>query len=73
MIILPGVTYYFKSDVFRELKIPEFKAGDSILVMMLKEDKNIGEMYPDDFFKIDVSVLEESEMRRKSVDIGELM
>lgn len=55
MIILPGVTYYFKSDVFRELKIPEFKAGDSVLFMMLKEDKNIGEMYPDDFFKIGVS------------------
>lgn len=51
MIILPGVTYYFKSDVFRELKIPEFKAGDSVLFMMLKEDKNIGEMYPDDFFQ----------------------
>lgn len=55
MIILPGVTYYFKSDVFRELKIPEFTAGDSVLFMMLKEDKNIGEMYPDDFFKIGVS------------------
>lgn len=55
MIILPGVTYYFKSDVFRELKIPEFKAGDFVLFMMLKEDKNIGEMYPDDFFKIGVS------------------
>lgn len=55
MIILPGVTYYFKSDVFRELKIPEFTSGDSVLFMMLKEDKNIGEMYPDDFFKIGVS------------------
>lgn len=55
MIILPGVTYYFKSDVFRELKIPEFTEGDSVLFMMLKEDKNIGEMYPDDFFKIGVS------------------
>lgn len=55
MIILPGVTYYFKRDVFRELKIPEFTAGDSVLFMMLKEDKNIGEMYPDDFFKIGVS------------------
>lgn len=55
MIILPGVTYYFKNDVFQELKIREFKAGDSVLFMMLKEDKNIGEMYPDDFYRIGVS------------------
>lgn len=55
MIILPGVTYYFKNNVFQELKIQEFKAGDPVLFMMLKEDKNIGEMYPDDFYKIGVS------------------
>lgn len=55
MIILPGVTYYFKNNVFQELKIQEFKVGDPVLFMMLKEDKNIGEMYPDDFYKIGVS------------------
>ena len=55
MIILPGVTYYFKSDVFQELNIEGYQTGDSVLFMMLKEDKALGDMFPDDFYKIGVS------------------
>ena len=34
MIILPGVTYYFKGEVFHELNIRELKAGDDIIFLM---------------------------------------
>lgn len=69
MIILPGINYYFKNDVFRELKIRDFKPGDPVLFMVLKEDKNIGEMYPDDFYKIGVSGTVESISEEGNISI----
>lgn len=55
MIILPGVTYYFKGEVFHEMNIQELKAGDDIIFLMLKEDKNMKDLKAEDIYPIGVA------------------
>lgn len=42
MMLLPGVTFYFKKDIFQQLGNQDAKAGDDVLFLMQRTDKEIG-------------------------------
>ena len=51
MIMLPGISFYFKTDLFQKLGYSDIAVGDDVLFLMMKEDLPIEEltdyMYPD--------------------------
>lgn len=54
MIILPGVTFYFKQDVFQELEIEDVKEGEELIFLYQKEDKERQSLTAEDFYPIGV-------------------
>ena len=68
LLLLPGVTFFFKKDVFPSGEITAESVGEDILFVMEKEEKE--QMTPDDFYPIGVigtidSVDEEGNVRVK--------
>lgn len=61
IILVPGVTYYFQNDYFKELiDGDEFQKGDEIAFLMIKEDKDAEDLDANDFYPIGLSaVIEE--------------
>lgn len=55
LLLLPGVMFYFKKDMFPDRRITAEDVGEDILFMMLKEEKKASELLPDDFYPIGVS------------------
>lgn len=55
LLILPGVTFYFKKDMFPDQDITTENVGEDILFLMLKEEKSGEELTPEDFFLLGVS------------------
>lgn len=53
LLLLPGVTFFFKKDVFPSGEITAESVGEDILFVMEKEEKE--QMTPDDFYPIGVS------------------
>lgn len=52
LVILPGVTFYFQKEYFREIVKKEAQVGDEVVFIMLKDDKNREEMTESDFYPI---------------------
>jgi ATP-dependent Lon protease len=53
IILVPGVTYYFQKDYFKELTGREnFKKGDEIAFLMIKEDKETEKLNEEDIYPI---------------------
>ena len=50
LLLLPGVTFFFKKDVFPSGEITAESVGEDILFMMEKEEKE--QMTPDNFYPI---------------------
>ncbi|MGI6070317.1 MAG: endopeptidase La [Blautia sp.] len=55
IVLLPGVTFYFKKDMFEKQNISSLQAGDDILFLMLRQDREREEMTAEDFYPIGVS------------------
>ncbi len=55
LLLLPGVMFYFKKDMFPDRRITAEDVGEDILFMMLKEEKKTSELQPEDFYPIGVS------------------
>lgn len=55
MMLLPGVTFYFKNDTFKQMGYGEVKSGEDILFLMQKEDIERGSLNPDDFYPVGIS------------------
>ncbi len=78
LLLLPGVTFFFKKDVFPSGEITAESVGEDILFVMEKEEKE--QMTPDDFYPIGVigaidSVDEEGNVRvkvRERVQISDI-
>lgn len=78
LLLLPGVTFFFKKDVFPSGEITAESVGEDILFAMEKEEKE--QMTPDDFYPIGVigaidSVDEEGNVRvkvRERVQISDI-
>lgn len=72
MIILPGVTYYFKGDVLQETNTPEIKPGEDIIFLMQKEEKSRAGMTGGDFYPIGISGTVEAVDNEGSISIRTL-
>ena len=78
LLLLPGVTFFFKKDVFPSGEITAESVGEDILFVMEKEEKE--QMIPDDFYPIGVigaidSVDDEGNVRvkvRERVQISDI-
>lgn len=78
LLLLPGVTFFFKKDVFPSGEITAESVGENILFVMEKEEKE--QMTPDDFYPIGVigaidSVDDEGNVRvkvRERVQISDI-
>lgn len=55
MMILPGVTFYFKSEILQRPDITEIKKDEDILFIVQKSDKERGAMTADDFYPVGIS------------------
>ena len=55
MMILPGVTFYFKSEILQRPDIAEIKKDEDILFIVQKSDKERGAMTADDFYPVGIS------------------
>lgn len=55
MMILPGVTFYFKKDLFDDIDLQSLKQEKDILFMMLKEPRERNEIEPEDFYPYGVA------------------
>ena len=54
LIVLPRVTYYFQEDYYKELAKKDAKAGEQVLFLMLRENRQRAEIKSDDFYPIGV-------------------
>ena len=52
LVVLPGVTFFFQGEYFKEIAGGEVSEGEELTFMMLKEDKQRSEMVPEDFYPI---------------------
>lgn len=73
MMMLPGVAFNFRGEIFERLGYETVKEGDDVLFLMLKEDKEREEMTPEDFYPIGISgkvdtVDEEKNVRIRTVE-----
>lgn len=55
MMILPGVTFFFKKDIFTDREITAEHVGEDVLFLMMKQDKKREDMSPEDICPIGVS------------------
>lgn len=55
MMLLPGVTFCFKKDIFQQLGNQDAKAGDDVLFLMQRTDKDRKDLTPEDFYPVGVS------------------
>lgn len=55
LIMLLGITFYFKKDYFNEIAQTEAKENLEVLMIMLKSEKERDEMTPEDFYPIAVT------------------
>ena len=55
MMLLPGVTFYFKKDIFQQMGNQDAKAGDDVLFLMQRTDKGRKDLTPEDFYPVGVS------------------
>ena len=77
MMLLPGVTFYFKKDIFQQMGNQDAKAGDDVLFLMQRTDKDRKDLTPEDFYPVGVSgkldsVDNEGNIRIRTVARGDL-
>ena len=60
LLVLPGVSFYFKKDMFPARKITSEDVGEDVLFLILKEEKDRKDLVPEDFYPIGVSAKIES-------------
>ncbi len=54
LVVLPGVSFTFQGDYFRDITGSDVKKGEELVFVMLREDKNRNELKPEDFYPIGI-------------------
>lgn len=54
LIILPGVTFYFRGEYFKQISGTDVQQGDELTFLFLKEEKERAEMTAEDFYPVAV-------------------
>ena len=52
MILLPGVNFYFKKEIYDKYQLEQPQKGDTVLFLLLKEQKEPEQLVPEDFYPI---------------------
>lgn len=52
MILLPGVNFYFKKEAYYHWNLEELKPGDEILFALQREQKDLKDCTPEDFYPV---------------------
>lgn len=65
MMILPGVTFFFKKDIFTDQEITAEHVGEDVLFLMMKQDKKREDMTPEDICPIGFPVRSKHRRGRK--------
>lgn len=60
MLMLPGLTFYFKEEACQELGIDEIEKEEQVVFLLQKEEKQREDMTPEDFYPIGVSGIAEA-------------
>ncbi|MGN0481944.1 MAG: endopeptidase La [Lachnospiraceae bacterium] len=55
MVLLPGITFYFKKEFFEQHAQEELQPGGQVLFLILKAEKDREDMKPEDFYPIGLS------------------
>ena len=55
MILLPGISFYFKKEAYYQWQLAEAKAGDELLFLLQKEQKELKDTSAEDFYPIGFS------------------
>ena len=55
MMLLPGVTFYFKNDIFQQMGSQDAKTGDDVLFLMQRSDKDRKDLTAEDFYPVGIS------------------
>ena len=55
MMLLPGVTFYFKNDIFQQMGSQAAKTGDDVLFLMQRSDKDRKDLTAEDFYPVGIS------------------
>ena len=72
ILLLPDVTYYFKTDFFTEFTDGPLEAGTDIIFAFVKEDIEDSSLQPEDFYPIGLSARAENIGEDDSVQIRTL-
>ena len=54
LLVLPGVTFFFKKDMFPNQKITSENEGEDVLFLLLKSEKSREDLMKDDFYSLGV-------------------
>lgn len=54
LLILPGVTFYFRKDTFPGVRITEEQTGEDLLFLMMKEEKARDQIVPENFYPVGI-------------------
>ncbi|MDO4298479.1 MAG: endopeptidase La [Lachnospiraceae bacterium] len=52
IILLPGVSFYFKKDAYEKWNLGEMEEGEDVLFLLLREQKDFSEMTSEDFYPV---------------------
>jgi ATP-dependent Lon protease len=55
LLMLPGVTFYFKKDVFSDHEITAENVGEDILFLMMKDEIEREKLTPEDIYPVGIS------------------
>ena len=60
IILLPGVCFYFRKEAYEKWNLTDASEGESLLFLLMKEQKPLTELTPEDFCDIGFSAHVES-------------
>ena len=60
IILLPGVSFYFRKEAYEKWNLTDNSEGEALLFLLMKEQKALSELTPDDFCDIGFSAHVES-------------
>lgn len=77
LLVLPGVKFHFKKDMFSNSEINDESVGEDVIFLMLKEPRERGEIGPDDLYPLGVAgkielVDEEGDVRIRTIERVEI-
>ena len=70
LLVLPGITFFFKKDMFPREKITPESVGEEVLFVMLKNEASGEEIMPEDLYPVGVTGKIESIDEEGSVKIS---